>query len=128
MIPDPSFFSFVWSPSFFLSNSADQNPNAVPMVSSNYQVLVTDNSGGCKDSADIYIDVICDTCRKPSALINDLTCYGGSDASIFGSPTGIFGPPWIVYLLDGSYNVLDYDSNVVTTFFFDSLTLSLIHI
>ena len=122
MIPDPSFFSFVWSPSFFLSNSADQNPNAVPMVSSNYQVLVTDNSGGCKDSADIYIDVICDTCRKPSALINDLTCYGGSDASIFGSPTGIFGPPWIVYLLDGSYNILDYDSNVVSTFFFDSLT------
>ena len=122
MIPDPSFFSFVWSPSFFLSSSTDQNPNAVPMVSSNYKVLVTDNSGGCKDSADIYIDVICDTCDKPSVFINDLTCYGGSDASIFGSPTGIFGPPWMVYLLDGNYNVLDYDSNVVSTFFFDSLS------
>ncbi len=122
MIPDPSFFSFVWSPSFFLSNSTDQNPNAVPMVSTNYKVLVTDNSGGCKDSTDIYINVICDTCDKPSVIINNLTCNGGSDASIFGSPTGIFGPPWIVYLMDGSYNVLDYDSNVVSTFFFDSLS------
>jgi len=122
MIPDPSFFSFVWSPTFFLSNSTEQNPNAVPMVSSNYQVLVTDNLGVCKDSANIYIDVICDTCGKPSALINDLTCYGGSDASIFGSPSGIFGPPWIVYLLDGNFNILEYDSNVVSTFFFDSLS------
>ena len=123
LIPDPSFFSFVWSPSFFLSNSTDQNPNAVPMVSSNYKVLVTDNSGGCKDSADIYIDVICDTCGKPSAMINNLSCYGGGDASIFGTPTGIFGPPWVVYLLDSSYtNILAFDSNVVTAFFFDSLT------
>ena len=57
------------------------------------------------------------------ASVNGLTCYGGNDASISGFPGGTGGPPWIVQLLDGNFiNTLGIDSNVTTSFSFDSLS------
>ncbi|MDC3134346.1 gliding motility-associated C-terminal domain-containing protein, partial [Bacteroidota bacterium] len=55
--------------------------------------------------------------------VNGLTCYGGSDASVTGIPGGNDGPPWIIQLMDGSsINVLEVDSNVASSFLFDSLS------
>ena len=123
MVPDPSFFSFQWIPPSFLSSSIDQNPFAIPMISTNYSVIATDINGGCTDTASIFINTICDTCDAVIASVNGLTCYGGNDASISGFPGGTGGPPWIVQLLDGNFiNTLGIDSNVTTSFSFDSLS------
>ena len=52
-----------------------------------------------------------------------MSCYGGSDASVTGIPGGNDGPPWIIQLIDGNYtNILEVDSNVVSSFLFDSLS------
>ena len=123
MVPDPSFFTFEWIPPTFLSNVTDQNPFAIPMISTNYTVIATDINGGCTDTADIFISALCDTCDAAIPTVNGLTCYGGSDASVTGIPGGNDGPPWILQLMDGSsINVLEVDSNVVSSFLFDSLS------
>ena len=123
MVPDPSFFTFEWIPPTFLSNVTDQNPFAIPMISTNYTVIATDINGGCTDTADIFINALCDTCDAAIPTVNGLTCYGGSDASVTGIPGGNDGPPWIIQLMDGSsINVLEVDSNVVSSFLFDSLS------
>mgnify|MGYP003343728238 FL=1 len=123
MVPDPSFFTFEWIPPTFLSSVTDQNPFAIPMISTNYTVIATDINGGCTDTADIFINALCDTCDAAIPTVNGLTCYGGSDASVTGIPGGNDGPPWIIQLMDGSsINVLEVDSNVVSSFLFDSLS------
>lgn len=48
--------SFKWTPSANLSNDAIPNPIATPADSTVYKVVVT-NSFGCKDSADVTINV-----------------------------------------------------------------------
>jgi hypothetical protein len=48
--------SFKWTPSANLSNDAIPNPIATPADSTVYKVVVT-NSFGCKDSADVAINV-----------------------------------------------------------------------
>jgi gliding motility-associated-like protein len=123
MIPDPSFFTFQWIPSTFLSSVTDQNPFSIPMISTNYTVIATDVNGGCTDTASIFINALCDTCDAAIPTVDGLTCYGGNDAAISGVPGGNDGPPWIVQLMDGSsINVLAVDSNVVSSFLFDSLS------
>ena len=123
MVPDPSFFTFEWIPPTFLSNVTDQNPFAIPMISTNYTVIATDINGGCTDTADIFISALCDTCDAAIPTVNGLTCYGGSDASVTGIPGGNDGPPWIIQLIDGNYtNILEVDSNVISSFLFDSLS------
>ena len=123
MIPDPSFFTFQWIPPTFLSSVTDQNPFSIPMISTNYTVIATDVNGGCTDTASIFINALCDTCDAAIPTVDGLTCYGGNDAAISGVPGGNDGPPWIVQLMDGSsINVLAVDSNVVSSFLFDSLS------
>ena len=123
MVPDPSFFTFEWIPPTFLSSITDQNPFAIPMISTNYTVIATDVNGGCTDTANIFINALCDTCDAAIPSVNGLTCYGGSDASVTGIPGGNDGPPWIIQLMDGSsINVLEVDSNVASSFLFDSLS------
>jgi gliding motility-associated-like protein len=122
-IPDPNNFTFQWTPPSFISSTTDQNPYAIPMVSTNYTVVATDLNGGCTDTASIFISALCDTCDKPIPIVDGLTCYGGSDASISGVPDGIDGPPWIIQLMDASYvNTFAVDSNVISSFLFDSLS------
>ena len=62
-------------------------------------------------------------CLASIPTFTGVTCYGGSDAAISGVPGGNDGPPWIVQLINGNYtNILDVDSNVVSSFLFDSLS------
>ena len=82
------------------------------------------NDNSCSLSTSTFIEPICPgPCLAPIPIVDGLTCYGGSDASITGIPSGIDGPPWIIQLMDGSYiNTFAVDSNVTTSFFFDSLS------
>ena len=122
-IPDPANYSFQWTPPSFLTSDSSQNTSAIPMVTTQYTVVVTDLNGGCTDTASTIINVLCDTCDKPIPTIDGLTCYGGNDASITGVPGGSDGPPWVIQLLDGvGVNLFASDSNVITGFFFDSLS------
>ena len=121
--PDPNNFSFQWTPPSFLSSTTDQSPYALPFVSTYYNVVVTDLTGGCSDTSSIFINVLCDTCDKPISTIEGITCYGGSDASITAMPGGTDGPPWIIQLLDGfSNNSFGIDSNVTDSVVFINLT------
>ena len=81
-----------------------------------------DNS--CSLSTSSFIEPICPgPCLAPIPIVNGLTCYGGSDASITGIPGGIDGPPWTIQLINGNYtNVLFSDSNITSSFLFDSLS------
>ena len=83
-IPDPANYSFQWTPPSFLTSDTSQNTSAIPMVTTQYTVVVTDLNGGCTDTATTVINVLCDTCDKPIPTIDGLTCYGGNDASITG--------------------------------------------
>ena len=82
------------------------------------------NDVSCTMSTSSFIEPICPgPCLAPIPSINGLSCYGGSDASVTGIPGGNDGPPWILQLMDGSsINVLEVDSNVVSSFLFDSLS------
>ena len=82
------------------------------------------NDNTCSLSTSSFIEPICPgPCLAPIPTVDSLTCYGGSDASISGVPGGIDGPPWIIQLIDGNYtNVLFSDSNVTSSFLFDSLS------
>ena len=123
IILDLNNFSFQWTPPSFLSSTSDQSPYSIPFVSTYYNVVVTDLNGGCTDTASIFINVLCDTCDKPVPTINGITCYGGSDGSITGIPSGVNGPPWILQLMDGFSNVtFGIDSNVTDSVVFDNLS------
>ncbi|MDB9990744.1 gliding motility-associated C-terminal domain-containing protein [Flavobacteriales bacterium] len=80
-----------------------------------------DNS--CSLSTSSFIEPICPgPCLAPIPIVNGLTCYGGSDASITGIPEGTDGPPWTIQLINGNYtNILFTDSNITSSFLFDSL-------
>jgi gliding motility-associated-like protein len=82
------------------------------------------NDNSCSLSTSSFIEPVCPgPCLAPIPIVNGLTCYGGNDASISGVPDGIDGPPWVIQLIDGNYtNVLLSDSNVTSSFFFDSLS------
>ena len=82
------------------------------------------NDVSCTMTTSSFIEPICPgPCPAPIPTVDGLTCYGGNDAAISGVPGGNDGPPWVVQLIDGNYtNVLGVDSNVVSSFLFDSLS------
>ena len=82
------------------------------------------NDVSCTMSTSSFIEPICPgPCLAPIPFVNDLTCFGGSDASVTGIPGGNDGPLWIIQLIDGNYtNIIEVDSNVVSSFLFDSLS------
>lgn len=123
-IPDPANFTFEWTPvGSGLSSMSDQNPYALPQVTTDFQLVVTDMNGGCTDTVVTHIDVLCDTCQAPIPVLTDVTCFGGSDGQIFATPYGIDGPPFDVRLLEpGTLNILDQDPGVVTNVTFSGLS------
>ena len=82
------------------------------------------NDVGCNLSTNSFIEPVCPgPCLASIPSFSGATCYGGSDASISGVPAGNDGPPWIVQLINGNYtSILAVDSNVVSSFLFDSLS------
>jgi gliding motility-associated-like protein len=123
-IPDPANFTFDWTPAGAgLSSMTDQNPYALPQVTTDFQLVVTDLNGGCTDTVITTIDVLCDTCQSPIPTLTDVTCFGGSDGEILATPFGINGPPFDVRLLDPvTLAILQQDAAVATNVTFSGLT------
>lgn len=123
-IPDPANFTFEWTPvGSGLSSTTAQNPYALPQVTTDFQLVVTDLNGGCTDTVITTIDVLCDTCQSPIPVLTDITCFGGADGEIFATPVGINGPPFDLQLLDPvTLAVLQQDAAVTANVTFSGLT------
>jgi len=120
--PDPNNYAFSWPNTGGISSDSVQNPYAMPQVTTDYQLVVTDLNGGCTDTVNILIDVLCDTCYAPSPTLTNITCFGGSDGEILATPNGIYGP-WTLILTDnGTSTVLQTDNNVVTNINYTGLS------
>ena len=122
-IPDPNNFTYQWIPSTFLSSSTTIDPYALPIVTTTYNVVVTDLNGGCTDTNSVTIDVLCDTCIAPVPTVTGVTCFGGNDGAVLAQPGGIDGPPWTLQLLDPvTTATIMSDTNVITTATFSGLS------
>jgi gliding motility-associated-like protein len=114
-IPDPNNFTFQWTPAAMMSNASIQNPTSAPMVSTTYQVIVTDNNGGCTDTAWVDVNVMCDTCLAPLPVLTHVTCHGGNNGNIVATPQGQNGPPFTIQLRNPTTNTLIQEVQNITT-------------
>ncbi|HNU34026.1 MAG TPA: gliding motility-associated C-terminal domain-containing protein [Bacteroidia bacterium] len=62
--------SYKWTPGFGLSDSTIANPVATPAATTTYQVTVT-STEGCSASAEVTINVVCDTLFVPTGFSPD---------------------------------------------------------
>ena len=124
--PDPSNFSFEWSPSTFLSNDSAINPYAFPIESTVYSVVVTDLVGGCTDTNEVVINVeppyvlsdtsICNDQFQYSGLVassNGFWSYSGPGNLIFSSANSL--NPLIEVDTYGAYSLSYYDNLCLDT-------------
>ncbi|MCW3084682.1 MAG: hypothetical protein JWP12_2048 [Bacteroidetes bacterium] len=59
MVPDPSNFSFLWTPaSGAIANATAQNTTGMPPSTMDYYITVTNNAGGCTDVDTVHVDII----------------------------------------------------------------------
>lgn len=125
-IPDPNNYSFEWTANVGgvqIVSPSDQNPIAMPMETTDFQLVVTDLNGGCTDTVITHIDVICDTCQAPIPVLTDVTCFGGADGEISATPYGLNGPPFDVHLMDPvTLAVLETQTGASSAVLFDDLT------
>lgn len=119
--PDPTTYTFQWPTNQGVDNPTSQNVAAGPVVTTNYQLVVTNTNGGCTDTVNVPVNVTCGICMDPIPTLTNITCNGGSDGAISAQPVGSDGPPWIMELYDNNYNMLQADSNVTTTANFTGL-------
>ena len=113
-IPDPANFSFAWTPVSEIDDATAQNTFGVPLVTTNYQLVVTDLNGGCTDTVEVLIDVLCDTCYAPNPTLTHITCNGGIGGEIIAVPNGLYGP-WTIEFTDVSTGLIIQTDNMVTT-------------
>ena len=112
--PDPSNYSFSWPNTGGINADSVQNPFALPQVTTNYQLVVTDLNGGCTDTVEVLIDVLCDTCYAPNPTLTHITCNGGIGGEIIATPNGIYSP-WTIEFTDLSTGLIIQTDNMVTT-------------
>ena len=104
--PSPGQFTIQWTPSTFLNDPTISNPFGQPLIPMTYSVLVTNNQGGCQDSASVSLFVNCGLCFPPWPEVHNVTCNGGSDGWVAAEPFGIEGPPWTFRWYDASNTLL----------------------
>lgn len=119
--PDPSTYTFQWPTGQGIDNPSAQNVAAGPVVTTDYQLVVTNTNGGCTDTVNVQVDVTCGICMSPIPSLTNITCNGGSDGAINAQPVGSDGPPWIMELYDNNFNMIQADSNVVSSANFTGL-------
>lgn len=83
--PDPNNYTFSWTGGP-LNNNAIQNPYGFPNSTVTYTVTVTDNLGGCSDTASVLVNVQCGQCYPPNPTWTNVSCNGGNDGQIIVSP------------------------------------------
>ena len=75
--PDPADYSFTWTGGDVSAQA--QNPFAIPMADTTFQVVVEHIVGGCTDTASVSVSVNCDTCHAPTPDLTHISCNGGAD-------------------------------------------------
>lgn len=125
-IPDPANYSFQWFTTpgnANMSSTSTQNPFAIPQVTTDFQLVVTDLNGGCTDTVNVLINVMCDSCQQAIPVLTNATCFGGNDGQIVATPIGQHGPPFDVLLVNpGNQTVLQQENGVTTNATFSGLT------
>lgn len=59
MVPDPSNFSFLWTPSSgVIASPTSQFTTGVPPSTMDYYITVTNNAGGCTDVDTVHVDLV----------------------------------------------------------------------
>jgi len=120
--PDPANFTYSWPTGSGINSTTTQNPYALPQSTTDFQLIVTNNNGGCTDTVITHIDVLCDTCQAPIPTLTPATCFGESNGEIFATPVGVNGPPFNIQILDPiSMTILQQDANVVANTTFSGL-------
>jgi gliding motility-associated-like protein len=108
-------YVYSWSPSNVFVDATLQNPAATPPSTMSVTFTVTDTVGGCSDSASVNITVLCGTCFPATPTVTNVTCFGGSDGSIFATPNGFNGPFTFTYTDSTSGQVLQVTNNVTVS-------------
>ncbi|MGB1039966.1 MAG: gliding motility-associated C-terminal domain-containing protein, partial [Flavobacteriales bacterium] len=115
-------YSYVWSPSPSLTTPNSHTTIAQPQVGTNYQLIVTDTTGGCADTAYVYveastdypdIDISIDTSNGCEPVT--VTFTNNTDPSRIGTiewdfgdgntSTALTNPMVHTYLSNGTYSV-----------------------
>ncbi|MBK7966903.1 MAG: right-handed parallel beta-helix repeat-containing protein [Bacteroidetes bacterium] len=87
-IPAVGSLSYLWSPSTGLSSTTDANPTAVPLATTNYSVVVTNNDNGCTSIGNVNVTV--NDGPKPVIVENDTTLCNPDQIYIHVADTGAF--------------------------------------
>ncbi|MFM2206246.1 MAG: hypothetical protein RL213_221 [Bacteroidota bacterium] len=88
-LPASGNFTYVWTPGTGLSSTSVSNPVSTPVADITYTVTVTDANGCSGTSA---VRVMVDPYPVATANATPVNCFGGSDGSVFATPSGGFGP------------------------------------
>lgn len=78
--------SYSWTPAFYLSDASSATPQAYPVASGQYTVLITDVNN-CKDTLETYITV------HPAASVSagdDATLYPGDSVMLNATGNGLY--------------------------------------
>ncbi len=81
-------YTYVWSPSTYLSNPYIQQPEVFPVGDISYFVTVTDNDNGCSSVAQTFIDVIecsSQTCTMSVTADGNTPLCEGEDLNLSAS-------------------------------------------
>ncbi len=82
-------YTYLWSPTSGLSSPTSPNPVANPTVTTNYQLIVVDQTG-CRDTATVLVTVA----QRPVAEAGpNITTCSNVGVQIGGSPAAISGTP-----------------------------------
>ncbi|MDB4534245.1 gliding motility-associated C-terminal domain-containing protein [Vicingaceae bacterium] len=115
-VPDPTAFTYEWTPNTEITTANIQNPYLHPIVPTTYEVKVSDLTGSCFDTDTINIQVQCPTCDQPGITIINPTCNGGTDGKIIIDPVFQLGSEEHTYTYTDSLTtlVLQTSTNIIT--------------
>jgi gliding motility-associated-like protein len=121
-VPNPSAYTYLWTPNVNIITSTMQNPTVFPSQPTTYVVTVTDTAGGCTDTDSITITVLCGTCYPVIPTVTNPTCKDGSDGKIVIDPVFVFGSEMQTFIWKDSISNITLQTTSNVTAGKDSLT------
>ncbi|HEX8517779.1 MAG TPA: PKD domain-containing protein [Bacteroidia bacterium] len=98
LTPNPASFTYSWTPaSGAIANATAQNTTAVPPVTMDYFITVTDASGGCSDTDTVHVDVI--NINTLAVTPDGPYCVNGNQDTLQASVpvgTGVWSGPGVI--------------------------------
>lgn len=74
-------YSYLWTPSTFLSGASLSNPTSKPSIPIAYSLQVTDNSTNCKNFDTVFVNVI-ESILKGTKKVDHLKCFNDRSGKI----------------------------------------------